>query len=323
MSNPRVVSLIASSTEIVCALGFADLLVARSHECDYPPCVRALPAITAAKLRTDVPSVEIDRQVRDILRAGLSVYRADAERLRDLQPDVIITQDHCEVCAVSTRDLEQAACDWLGPHVRVVSLRPNSLADVFNDLERVAAALDAPGRGERFVGSLKERLNSVARLAHAVPERPRVAFIEWIEPLMAGGNWVPELIDLANGCDVLGKAGEHSDWITFEQLRDADPDVILVAPCGFDLERTIAEMPALVAQPDWSRLRAVRDKRVYVADGNSYFNRPGPRLVESFEILAEVIHDGALHFGNEQSAWREFTTQYDLFPATDSKYKSR
>jgi iron complex transport system substrate-binding protein len=307
MSSPRVVSLIASSTEIVCALGFADLLVARSHECDYPQCVAALPQVTAAKLRTDLPSLEIDRQVRDILRAGLSVYRVDAEKLRELNPDVIITQDHCEVCAVSTRDLEQAVCDWLGPHITVVSLRPNSLADIWTDITRVADALDATARGERLVATLKERLNAAARHAHAVPNRPGVAFIEWIEPLMAGGNWVPELIDLANADDVLGRAGEHSDWITFEQLRTADPDMILVAPCGFDINRTAAEMPTLAQHADWPALRAVRDQRVYVADGNAFFNRPGPRLVESFEILVETVHDPAIQFGHQNIGWRAYT----------------
>ena len=306
MSNPRIVSLIASSTEIVSALGFADCLVARSHECDYPDLVTALPTVTAAKLRTDVPSLEIDRQVRDILRAGLSVYKVDAEKLRELNPDVIITQDHCEVCAVSTKDLEAAVCDWLGPHVQVVSLRPNSLADIWSDIERVASALDAASRGARLVASLKDRIAAVSEKAHQFKDRPRVAFVEWIEPMMAGGNWVPELIHLANAADLLGKPGEHSDWIEFEDLAAADPDVIVVAPCGFDLQRTITEMPTLVAQPGWKDLRAVRNNRVYVADGNSYFNRPGPRLVESFEILVETVHHASGEFGHRAIGWRQY-----------------
>jgi iron complex transport system substrate-binding protein len=305
MSTPRIVSLIASSTEIVSALGFADLLVACSHECDYPDVVQTLPRVTRAKLRTDVPSIEIDKQVRDILRAGLSVYAVDAEKLRELQPDVIITQDHCEVCAVSTKDLEAAACDWLGPHVRVVSLRPNSLADIWTDIMRVAEALDAPERGERLVASLKQRIATISARTRETGTRPRVAFIEWVEPLMAGGNWVPELIDLANAEDLLGKPGEHSDWITFDALQTADPDVIIVAPCGFHLERTIAEMPTLEQQAGWNGLKAVRNGRVYTADGNAYFNRPGPRLVESFEILAETIHGGGLSFGHNDG-WRKY-----------------
>jgi iron complex transport system substrate-binding protein len=295
--NPRVVSLIASSTEIVSALGFADCLVARSHECDYPPEVDALPAVTRAKLRTDVSSLEIDRQVKDILRAGLSVYAVDADKLRELKPDVIVTQDHCEVCAVSTKDLEAAACDVLGPHVQVVSLHPNSLADIWSDIRRVADALGAPLRGARLVSSLQRRLHEVGDRCHELSDRPTVGFIEWIEPLMAGGNWVPELIALANAKDLLGIAGEHSDWIDFERLRAADPDVIVVAPCGFDLPRTSAEMPALVHNDGWEDLRAVHNNRVYITDGNAYFNRPGPRVVESFEMLAEIVHDGVFDFG--------------------------
>lgn len=306
MSNPRIVSLIASSTEIVAALGFADCIVACSHECDFPATVNTLPRVTRAKLRTDVPSLEIDRQVKDILRAGLSVYAVDADRLRALKPDVIVTQDHCEVCAVSTKDLEAAACDVLGPHVRVVSLRPNSLADIWADIKRVANALGDNGRGERLVASLQARLDEISRQTQMFDERPRVAFIEWIEPLMAGGNWVPELIAMAHADDLLGRPGEHSDWIQFDQLRDADADVILVAPCGFDVPRTLQEMPALVQQEGFKDMRAVQNGRVYVADGNAFFNRPGPRVVESFEILAEVLYDGKLHFGHRGVNWQKY-----------------
>jgi iron complex transport system substrate-binding protein len=304
MSRPRVVSLIASSTEIVCALGFADLLVARSHECDYPASVSGLPPVTAAKFRTDVTSLEIDRQVRSIVSAGLSVYRVDAERLRDLDPDVIITQDHCEVCAVSTKDLEAAVCGWLGDHVRIVSLKPNSLDDVFADIQRVAVALDAPERGHRLIANMEARMLDIQRRAQSIPLRPRVAFIEWIDPLMAGGNWMPTLIDKVGAEDVLGAAGEHSDWISFDRLEAANPDVIVVAPCGFDLERTAAEMPPLVDHPGWHDLAAVRAGRVYIIDGNAYFNRPGPRLVDSLEILAEVVHPDAFNFGHESTGWR-------------------
>ena len=304
--SPRIVSLIASSTEIVAALGFADCLVAVSHECDYPPLVNELPRVTRAKLQTDVSSLEIDRQVKDILRAGLSVYAVDADKLRELKPDVIVTQDHCEVCAVSTKDLEAAACDVLGSHVQIVSLRPNSLADIWMDVQRVAAALGARERGTRLVDSLQHRIADISARAASIGERPRVAFIEWVEPLMAGGNWVPELINFANAEDTLGHAGEHSGWIDFAQLRDADPDVIVVAPCGFDIARTLQEMPSLVAQPGWKDLRAVKNGRVYVADGNAYFNRPGPRLVESFEALAEMIYDGQLDYGHRNVNWQRY-----------------
>jgi iron complex transport system substrate-binding protein len=305
--NPRVVSLIASSTEIVCALGFADLLVARSHECDYPEFVKTLPQVTEPKMRTDIPSAEIDRTVKDIVRAGLSVYKVDAERLREMDPDIIITQDHCEVCAVSSKDLEDAVCNWLDPHVRVVSLQPDSLEHIWQDIMRVAEALGAPERGVQLVARLESRMENTSRRAREITERPRVAFIEWIDPIMAGGNWVPEMIAMLNAEDALGKPGEHSGWITFEDLKDADADVIVVSPCGFDLERTAAEIAPLVNHCDWDALRAVRNGRVYLADGNAYFNRPGPRVVESFEILAEAIHPEVFSFAEHAHACRRLT----------------
>jgi iron complex transport system substrate-binding protein len=305
MALPRVASLIASSTEIVCALGFADLLVARSHECDYPEFVRELPQITKPKMQTDISSLEIDREVRAIVGAGLSVYQVDADRLKEIDPNIIITQDHCEVCAVSTKDLEAAVCDWMGENVNVISLKPDTLWNIFDDIIRVATALGDRKRGERLVASLQARLDAVRDRAASIEGQPRVAFIEWIDPLMAGGNWVPELIEMLDAVDVLGTAGEHSGWISFEDLEAADPDVIVIAPCGFDLERTKAEMSPLSGHARWQDMRAVRDGRVYVADGNAYFNRPGPRLVESFEILAETIYSGEFDFGHENVAWEK------------------
>lgn len=304
MTDPRVVSLIASSTEIVCALGFADLLVARSHECDYPEWVTELPQITEPKIRTDISSLEVDRQVRSIVRAGLSVYRVDAEKLSAARPDIIITQDHCEVCAVSTKDLRDAVCHWLGANVRIVSLHPDSLGHIWEGIIQVAEALGARPRGERLVSRLQARMAELTRIAARAQARPRVAFIEWIDPVMAGGNWVPEMIEMLNAEDTLGKPGEHSGWITFAALQDADPDVIVIAPCGFDVTRTLSEVSPLTDHCDWHSLRAVRDQRVYVADGNAYFNRPGPRVVESFEILAQLIHPELFDFPQHAHAWR-------------------
>ncbi len=286
----RIVSLIASSTEIVCALGFEQWLVGRSHECDYPPSVARLPVLTEPKLPADGTSYQIDERVKAIVQEGLSVYRVDAARLRGLRPDVIVTQTHCEVCAVSQRDVEAALCNWTGAAPRVVSLTPNSLTDVWADVRRVAAALDAPERGDALVAELQSRMNAVSQKARALPEKPRVACIEWIDPLMAGGNWMPELVEMAGGINLFGKAGAHSPFMTWEQLRDADPDIIVVLPCGFDITRTRQEMPALVSKAGWNELRVVRSGRVYLADGNAYFNRPGPRLADSLEILATIFH---------------------------------
>ncbi len=300
---PRIVSLIASATEIVHALGFGPDLVGRSHECDYPPSVQALPVCTEPRFDVHGSSAEIDRRVREVLQDAVSVYRVHAHLLDALQPDVIVTQSQCEVCAVSLRDVEEALCRMVSSQPRVVALEPHSLADVWDDIRRVAQALDAPSRGEALVARLQERVEAIARRAQALPERPRVACIEWIDPLMAAGNWVPELVDRAGGQDLFGQPGRHSPWMTWEQLQDADPEVIVLMPCGFDIARTLEELPGLTRRPGWSRLRAVRAGRVYVTDGNAYFNRPGPRLVESLEILAELLHPRVFAFGHQGSGW--------------------
>jgi iron complex transport system substrate-binding protein len=295
----RVVSLIASSTEIVHALGAGDMLVARSHECDYPPRARSLPAITRPKFDADGTSYQIDERVKAIVQEGLSVYRVDAERLNALHPDVVITQIQCEVCAVSERDVNDALARWSGDHPRVVSLRPSSLADVWQDIARVAAALGREREGEQLIASMQQRMAAVARRMPSTPARPTVACLEWIDPLMAAGNWMPELVEMAGGIHLFGEAGKHSPWLTWDAVRAADPEVILVSPCGYHVEKTLREMSGLVSRAGWNELRAVRNRRVVIADGNQYFHRPGPRLVESLEILANVLHPESPHPGGD------------------------
>jgi iron complex transport system substrate-binding protein len=302
---PRIVSLIASATEIVCALGFEHQLVGRSHECDFPPSVKRLPVLTRPVIDVEGSSSEIDRRIKDVLRQSLSVYHVDAEQLRDVEPDVIVTQDHCEVCAVSLRDVERALCAWLLACPKLVSLRPDRLADVWNNIGQVAEALDARERGETLVARLQARMTDITDRANRLSVRPRVACIEWLEPLMASGNWMPELVERAGGVNLFGENGRHAPKMTWEQLVAVDPDVIVLLPCGFDIARTRQELPLLQGRPEWPRLRAVRDRRVIVTDGNQYFNRPGPRLVESLEILAEVLHPEAFHFGHEGSGWEK------------------
>jgi iron complex transport system substrate-binding protein len=298
----RIVSLIASATEIVCALGARGRLVGRSHECDFPPDVAALPALTAPKFKVEGTSAEIDARVREIVRDGLSVYRVDGEALKALAPDVIVTQDHCEVCAVSLSDVEAATCTWTGRPVGIVSLRPDCMADVYADIGRVARALGAADAGDALVAQMQARLSAVRRQV-AGRARPRVAFIEWVEPLMAGGNWMPELIEIAGGHNLFGHAGEHSDWMQWPELVAADPDAIVVAPCGYGLERCLEELPLLQAKPGWAEISAVREGRVYFADGNAYFNRPGPRLADSAQILAEMLHPDTSDARRGVSAW--------------------
>lgn len=301
----RIVSLIASATEIVCALGFESHLVGRSHECDYPESVQRLPICTRPKFDPDGTSYEIDQRVKAILQEGLSVYRVDGDKLRELEPDVIVTQSHCEVCAVSLRDVERAVCTWLSACPQLVSLAPNGLADVWTSIEQVALALKVPERGAEVIQHLQGRMRAIAEKTREIERRPRVACIEWLDPLMAAGNWMPELVEMAGGISCFGVAGAHSPWMTWEQLYAADPEVIVLLPCGFDIPRTRRDLPVLTNRPEWSRLRAVQSGRVFLADGNQFFNRPGPRLVESLEILAELLHPELFAFGHEGTGWQK------------------
>jgi len=285
---PRIVSLIASATEIVDALGMTADLVGRSHECDYPEAVKALPVCTRPRIPVDGSSREIDALVKQSARTSVSIYDVFEDVLQRLAPTHIVTQIQCEVCAVSLRDVEAAISRGMRGQPQIISLQPDSLRQIWDDFRRVARALAIPERGEEVVSGLKMRMSRPA--GKWLARVPTVACIEWIEPLMASGNWTPELIELAGGINLFGEAGRHSPWMTWEQLAKADPDVIVVAPCGFDLERTEQEMYWLTGRADWNALHAVKSGRVYLADGNQYFNRPGPRVVETFEILEEILH---------------------------------
>lgn len=299
----RVVSLIASATEIVAALGCRDSLVGVSHECDFPPSIEGLPRLTEPKFDVSGSSGEIDRRVKEVLRDGLAVYRVDADRLKALEPDVIVTQDQCEVCAVSLADVEQAVCEWTGSDVKVVSLRPDALEDVWNDIRRVAEALGREAAGEELVARLRARMAEIAARARQTAHRPRVVTIEWADPLMAGGNWVPELVEMVGGDNLFGEAGKHSPWMDWDRLAAADPDFIVLMPCGFDLPRVMQDVAMLSGRAEWRALRAVREGQVFATDGNQYFNRPGPRLAESLEILAEILHAEEFAFGHEGAGW--------------------
>ncbi len=301
---PRIVSLIASATEIVCALGFEDQLVARSHECDFPESVKRLPVVTGPKFDPDGTSYQIDQRVKAIVQESLSVYRVDGEKLRELEPDVIVTQAHCEVCAVSLREVERTVCTWLRRCPKLLSLSPNALADVWGNIEVVAVELDAVERGRDVVQQLRRRISAIAERAKTLTARPTVACIEWLDPLMAAGNWMPELVELAGGVNLFGEAGKHSPWMTWEQLVAADPDVIVLLPCGFDIFRTRRDLHVLTERPEWPHSKAVRAGRAFATDGNQFFNRPGPRLVESLEILAELLHPEAFSFRHEGSGWQ-------------------
>ncbi|HUT51025.1 MAG TPA: cobalamin-binding protein [Alphaproteobacteria bacterium] len=304
MSAPRIASLLPSGTEIVCALGFREALVGRSHECDFPGGLAALPVLTQSAFAGAGTSAAIDRDIRRLVEDGLSIYRVDADRLRALAPDLIVTQDQCKVCAVSLDAVTEAVAEWTGAAPDVVSLVPAGLDTVWTDFARVAAALDAEPAGAALIAGLQARIEGIAGRAATLDPKPRVACIEWIEPLMAAGNWIPELVALAGGEDIFGVAGAHAPWIDAAALAQADPDVIVVMPCGFGIERAAAEMAALEAQAFWPSLKAVRAGRVFLVDANHYFSRPGPRLVDSLEILAEIFHPGVFGFGHGGSGWR-------------------
>ena len=260
------------------------------------------------KIEVGASSREIDDQVKEAVRGSaamdaLGVYDVRLEVLRDLNPTHIVTQTQCEVCAVSLRDVEAAVAKVAGVEPQIVSLQPNALDDVWGDLMRVATSFGAQERGYELVADLQERMARINEVTVKLEERPSVAVIEWVDPMMAGGNWMPTLVEMAGGRNLFGQAGHHSPWMTFEELQSADPDVVLIAPCGFDMERTRVDVPILESKPGWSDLSAVRAGQVFVADGNQYFNRPGPRLVETLEILAEVLHPETFEFGHKGVAW--------------------
>jgi iron complex transport system substrate-binding protein len=290
MSVPqRIVSLLPSSTEILCVLGLRERLVGVSHECDYPVDVIGLPRLTEPKLDPHGLSGAIDTRVREIVQEGLSVYRIKTDLLQSLQPDLIVTQDQCEVCAISLPEVEEAVRCFLTPGVAAVSLAPQRLGDIWEDLRQVARATGQEEAAEEVIRGLKRRLWTLEQQTRH-RHRPRVACLEWLDPLIAAGNWIPELIEIAGGEYPLTGAGAHSSKMTWEALVAYQPDVLILMPCGFTIPQTQRELPALTALPQWQDLPAVQAKQVFIVDGNAYLNRPGPRIVDSAEVLAEILH---------------------------------
>ncbi len=290
---------------MVCALGCGSQLVGRSHECDFPIEVTSLPVCTESKLLPNSSSRQIDEQINNLLGASLSIYRLNTRLMQDLRPNLILTQSQCDVCAASEADVAKALGNWTGPLPQILSLTPHRLADVWEDIRRVAAVLGITDHGKEVLRALKVRCVDVIEKA-CLLQRPSVACLEWLDPLMGAGNWVPELVELAGGRNLFGEAGKHTGRIRWEELTAANPEVIIALPCGFDLRRTREELRVLTAKPGWSALKAVRAGRVFICDGSAYFNRPGPRLVESLEILAEILHPAKFKFGHESLGWVKF-----------------
>jgi iron complex transport system substrate-binding protein len=282
----RVVSLLPSATEIVYALGIEPVGV--SHECDYPPAARDLPAVEHSRVDADADSAEIDRQVREAADDS-GVYGIDRERLATLDPDLIVSQGICDVCAVDEVRV-RAAVEELGLDAEVLTTDPHSLADVLADVERIGAALGRQERATEVVGRLDRRVEAVERRAAAADGRPRVAVLDWTDPVMVAGHWIPGMVDLAGGRYGMAERGERSRPREWSDLRSYDPEVLVVAPCGFGLEQTAENRTDLTDREGWADLTAVRDGRVYAVDGNHYVNRPGPRLVDTLEFLAGTVH---------------------------------
>jgi iron complex transport system substrate-binding protein len=298
----RIASLLASGTELVCALGLGEHLVGRSHECEEPAWVRRLPQLSRPTFPIDGPSGEIDRRVRARLRAGAPLFEVDEAQLAALAPDIILTQTHCEVCAVSPGDLACGVPASLERR-RVVALDGSTLETVLEGFARVADLLGVAEAGHALVRALRARAEAVAARVRGLPA-PTVACLEWIDPVFAMGNWGPELVALAGGRSVLGEAAARSTTTPWEAVLAADPDVLVIAPCGFSLPRTLTELPTLAGYPGWRDLRAVRARRVFAADGNAYFNRAGPSLFETPELLAEMLHPSAVEPRHRDRAWR-------------------
>lgn len=288
----RIISLLPSATELVCALGLADQLVAISHDCDYPPEIRNRPVLSEAIVTSDLPSGVIDARIRDQVHKGKSVYHLDERQLAALQPDLILTQELCTVCAPSYSLVRQAA-KVLDAGTRIVSLEPQGLLDILDNILLVGEMADRQRQAHMLVDGLRARIDCV-RAATAGRPAPRVACIEWLDPIYVGGHWVPEMVETAGGRDILGIPRKPSFVVEWDTLVAAQPEVLVLIPCGFDVPRIEQEMTLLTRRTGWEDLPAVQDGRVYLTDATSYFNRPGPRIVTGLEMLAQFLHPDAV-----------------------------
>ena len=298
----RVLSLLSSTTEIIYALGCGDRLVGRSHECDYPEEVSELPICTIPKFNVDGTSREVDDEVKSLVQSALSIYYINEKLLKELKPDIIFTQSQCEVCAVSVSDVENALKNITGLSSMVISVEPKSVEDIFNDILTIAEILNVRKKGKELVELIKAKIDSTEKIVYQ-KSSPSVAAIEWINPLMAAGNWVPQLIRVAGGKNLFGEAGKHSPWMKYNDLVEQDPEIIIVMPCGYDIKKSLIEIKTLESKKGWGSLKAVRNRNVYITDGNQFFNRPGPRIIESLEILLEIIHSDFSETKHIDSGW--------------------
>jgi iron complex transport system substrate-binding protein len=285
----RICSLLPSATEILYALGLGDCVVGVTHECDFPPEAAHKPTLIRPRVNLETAPAEIDRQVSELVARGESIYAVDAELLNLLAPDLIVTQDLCRVCAASSDDLATALMRL--PHSpQILSLTAHSLADVWNDVRRVGEATGRSEEAQALASSLEQKVAAIEVTVQRAASRPRVLCLEWLDPYYVGGHWVPEMVAKAGGQDVLGHAGEPSYRVTCEEIIASRPDVIVVMPCGYNLERTSLEFSTKAIPASWQDAPAVRGSRIFAVDANSYFSRPGPRLADGVAQLARIFH---------------------------------
>ena len=302
----KIVTLIPSATEIVAFLGKKNLIVGRSHECDYPKDLNKIKKLTSPKINIDGTSREIHNQITGIIENSLSVYKVDVDELKKLNPDVVITQAHCEVCAVSFSEVEKIIASFMNTKTKIISLQPNPLDDVFNDINRVAQGLNIDEiTTKNLIKPLEERVKNI-QIKSLRQKKKKIACIEWIDPLMAAGNWIPEMVKISGGEDVFGKSGKDSHWIKFDEIQSYNPEIIIFLPCGYNIKKTKKEADSLLKNEKWQSLKAFKNKQIFIVDGNQFFNRPGPRLVESLEIFAEIIHPNIYEYNHKNLNWINF-----------------
>jgi iron complex transport system substrate-binding protein len=285
----RICSLVPSATETLYALGLGDSVLGITHDCDFPPEVTTEPVLIKPRVDPQAPQAEIDRQVRELVSRGESIYGVDADLLRSISPDLIVTQDLCQVCAASPDDLATALMRFPNPP-QVLALTPTSLADVWGDIRRIGEAAGCRDVAGQLAQELEERVANITAATARADARPRVLCLEWLDPFYVGGHWVPEMVAKAGGVDVFGRAGEASFRVTSEEIAACGAEVIVVMLCGYNLARTIEELRRYPIPAAWNGLPAVRDHRIFASDANSHFSRPGPRLAEGVEVLAHLIH---------------------------------
>ena len=302
-SSVRIISLIPGGTEILDALGLTNHIVGRSHECDYPPEIKNRPVCTQARWNYHQQSRKIDDDINDLLQSALSIYEIKTDILEKLQPTHIITQDQCDLCGVTLADVEKSVASLVHTSPQIISLKPHVLEDVWQDIERVSDIFGVDS--VHVLENLEARVTICQRKLQGLSstELPTVACIEWTDPLIIAANWIPELVNLAGGQSQFSVTGQPSSSISWEALLKSNPDIIIFIPCGFDLNRTRQAAQLFIQRPDWEKLHAAQSGRVYVADGNAFFNRPGPRLADSLEILAEILHPEIFNYGYKGTAW--------------------